>query len=352
MVLALFNSCQEEQGKSEDIAIPTFTKNTSELVSGEAAEWVDCIAYGNVVMGSAVGVVGEKPDEYKYYEQLVRSASQEDLLKLTEHENVAVRTYAFSGMVASSHPKTFSTFKKLWQDTTQVSNMFGCSFGFGPANHLVYDELQAGSTVKTGYQLLQAEQKTLDSLLLFSDWNHSSPSPGDLSNLHPFPEHYEKVKSIATEFKDERAIIALAGWQKKRDIPLIKEMLKGTGISTYYGRSLYAVCRFPDEAFLPDLIRIQNSFLENPGRDGLRELYLAIFHYSPKTIGEFIDRIHTKIPTEQEWKTTRHKSAIWLATQLNKNPQKKVFAPQYELDEWDEYILDYYKNLRILEDFN
>ena len=60
---------------------------------------VKAIETRNMLMNDAVGFSGEKPEQYRNFEKLLKAASKNDLLRLTRHRHGVVRCYAVWGLI-------------------------------------------------------------------------------------------------------------------------------------------------------------------------------------------------------------------------------------------------------------
>jgi len=95
-------------------------------VSDETNLIVQKIEKINVVMGSAVGYAGIKPEQYENFEELKKIASKEELLLLTDHSNAVVRCYSFWALGNYKNFDLFSLVKNHINDTAFVKTEFGC----------------------------------------------------------------------------------------------------------------------------------------------------------------------------------------------------------------------------------
>src|SRR5687768_2903466 len=76
-------ACKEHENRSSSKSISQLTNE---------------IAKDNVLKGSAVGIAGEKPEQWKRYEELKSWTTEADLIALTNDTNAVLRCYAFQAL--------------------------------------------------------------------------------------------------------------------------------------------------------------------------------------------------------------------------------------------------------------
>ncbi len=77
-------------------------------------------------MGSAVYYAGIRPPQFDNFAQLEKTASQQELLTLTEHPNGVVRCYAAWALSHDSTVDLVPIVIRHIQDTATVFTQFGC----------------------------------------------------------------------------------------------------------------------------------------------------------------------------------------------------------------------------------
>ena len=76
-----------------------------------------------------VGFAGSYSEQYKNYDNLLASATDQDLLLLVKDESPAVRIYAFKALLAKNLELAASIFKDLKSDKTDIFTLEGCIGG-------------------------------------------------------------------------------------------------------------------------------------------------------------------------------------------------------------------------------
>jgi len=282
---------------------------------------VGAIAEGNMFMSSAVGYGGQKPQQWDNYLQLKRKASEVELIALTDHENPAVRCYAFLALTENNSAKVFDILIKHLKDSDYISTMIGCIMSQEYVGDFFLDLVINGFTEKTVI-LDEAQAAQIDSILLFDPAVKLAARTTLLENLEPKERYYQRIKEIYTEDGEGPALVCLAKYQRATDKNLIsKQLLKADRDEQFFG--LKAVRYFPHSAFFPLLQKIhQAEIAKTTGFNyyQLRMLYSAVVQYQTQESKNLLEQTlkNTTAATKQY-----HSEFIWLA--LTKYP-----APVFE----------------------
>lgn len=84
------------------------------------------IANCNELDASGVGFDGRKTEQYARYENLLKYASDSDLISFTRYNNAVVRVYAFYALIEKNSPLVISIFKDHVNDAEEIETFSGC----------------------------------------------------------------------------------------------------------------------------------------------------------------------------------------------------------------------------------
>lgn len=131
LTLLLFTSCNDVKDTPDPPETKTKSKITqtySEIqVSDSLRPIVDTLVAYNSIDDEGVGYSGSKPITYKTFEKLNQIASDDELIRLTNHFSPAVRGYSFWGLVERNHPAIKEIALNHTQDAAVVDRMSGCT---------------------------------------------------------------------------------------------------------------------------------------------------------------------------------------------------------------------------------
>ncbi|MEI1277329.1 hypothetical protein V6Z05_03305 [Leptospira venezuelensis] len=182
------------------------------LSSKKVEQYVQKIAANNVYMSSSVGVGGEKPDQYIYYEKMMDKSTRDDLINLLEHENTVVRAYALEGIIDRGIAMDyFSLAKRYLYEYQSVSILFGCIGGNRYIGDLFLEILIP--------KLNKNELNDLESIVLQNPGKTVFAST-IIEKIQPDPKNYDLIRNLAKS-KNRNALIKLAEFGKEQDFPLI-----------------------------------------------------------------------------------------------------------------------------------
>ncbi|PHN07763.1 hypothetical protein [Flavilitoribacter nigricans] len=239
------------------------------------AKLVTAIAAENTLMGEGVGIGGIRPEQYDRFERLKTIASENDLRRLTRHDNAVVRCYAFWALADQQSPGLFPILRDHLQDTARVEQIFGCVISQISVAGFYIELLMPPFLVTEDYyrenqsQLSASEKSQLDSIVLYQEI--ALPYRNDVLRDHtPKAADYNRIRELVVD-RMHVALSALARYRKKDDRELIlsfRENMEGNGVFTDQDESLFsAIAAFPDDYFLP--------FLEDHGRQILEKDYFS-----------------------------------------------------------------------------
>ncbi|MDF1694803.1 MAG: hypothetical protein P1U56_03190 [Saprospiraceae bacterium] len=97
------------------------------LVSCENREnLIQFIAEKNVYECQHIGLAGGESQVFKAFEKVKAKATDEDLIRLTEHDSLAVAMYASLAVIEGELLEPVDLFKKYVQDSRVISGFCGC----------------------------------------------------------------------------------------------------------------------------------------------------------------------------------------------------------------------------------
>lgn len=90
------------------------------------------IAEGDELHSEFIGYSGKTTRQYKHFERLIKKASLEEMVELTEHPQPVVRGYAFWGLAKKHYEDLEKIFIAHANDEELVFQMDGCTGGDMP----------------------------------------------------------------------------------------------------------------------------------------------------------------------------------------------------------------------------
>jgi hypothetical protein len=142
-------------------------EKNSATIAPETNQIVEKIEKINVVMGSAVGFAGIKPEQYENFEALQEIASKRELILLTNHSNAVVRCYSFWALAHYKNVDLFSVVKEHLTDTTIVETQFGCIISSEKTVDFFINLVTPKYESSEIRKLTQEEFDKLDSILVY-----------------------------------------------------------------------------------------------------------------------------------------------------------------------------------------
>lgn len=234
------------------------------------------IAKTNVLMGSAVGIAGTRPEQWDRYEALRSKATDTELLALSSDTNAVVRCYAFQALAEKKYFDVYPVVVRHLSDTVTVHTLYGCLGGSEKVGDFMLGKVYSKYSSDMSFHLSPAQRATVDSLLLYGVDNRLDTRDLVISRIDPLERYYIRIRQLATVEKNDTAITALSKYRKQQDIPVIKELLKDPGRQEL---GFAAAKNFPDRFFYPYLEKALKNKIVSGKTDGLQELYYAIVQY-------------------------------------------------------------------------
>ena len=271
----------------------------SKLSSTPINEIVKEIATTNVLMGSAVGVSAQRPEQWDRYSLLRSKATDKELLDLTNNENSVVRCYAFQALVERNTTDLFPIVLRHLSDTATFHTMYGCIGDYQKAGDFFLETVIEDIGDAKSYRLNHKQKMTIDSLLLFQDGNELEARNKLLSKIEPLTKYYLRIRDIAFRENNKTAIVALAKFKKQQDKVLIESLLIDANSQSY---GFAAVVNFPDPSFFPTLQQtLKDEATKNNGNSNqrLQLLYHAIVQYKDQPSRQLLESILLKVKVMQ-----------------------------------------------------
>lgn len=243
------------------------------------------IGLGDSVMGEAVSYAGIKPLQYRRFEMLKSVSSTNTLKRLyNSHPSATVKCYSFWALAERNEDTNhFELLKSGLTDDRKVNTFFGC---------FVSRTTVADFLISKSYNVIsESDSLILDSLVLYSDKDLESKE-ALLMTLGPKEKYYNKILELAKNNSLPIAIVALAKYEKKKDVEFIIEELTDSANDPYY--SLLAVKNFPHQAFIPYIIEYQQRMIlkiNEINHTAVRVLYKALVRYDQDIIGNKLEAL-------------------------------------------------------------
>ena len=184
----------------------------------------------------------------------IKSITDDELIRLGKSENPILRATAFREMLDRSSFNPFDIVMKHLSDTAIVATDNG---EFGIKFETVSDCLIG----RTSWETAQARDKTIEAVLM--KHNYLSSAYNILTNIEAQEKYYPYIKDMATRprrldryegyelafYEIEYALYGLAKFQKKEDVPIIKDKLM-KHVWELSDVSFRLMKEFPDTAYL------------------------------------------------------------------------------------------------------
>jgi hypothetical protein len=184
-------------------------------------------------------------------EKLQEVATDSELAELTDHENTAVKNYAFLALTSRKSMDPFPILMKHFNDTDRV-NTRSVDVGISwPTNEYLLLNVYPTGRHSDKYKLNETQQATVDSIMLFDSTNKIGVRDLMLRYMKPEQRFYDRVREIALSGKQPIAVLILAKYKNKQDVDLVKR--------SFEKDEFYAVCaarEFPHPAFYPLLTKM------------------------------------------------------------------------------------------------
>lgn len=277
------------------------------------------IAMDNMLNDEGIGIGWRENDQWKRYLRLSEVATEDELVKLTNHENAVVRGYSFQALAKNKSSHVFPILINHLTDTATATSFSGCFQTDQMLGDYLIDIVAINKNDTTIYKLNNGEQAIVDSILLFDKSIRLYARTSLLLKLQPKEGYYNRIKDIFLEGDEHFALPLLAKYRKKADKKFIIEKLISTDREDwYYG--LMAVRNYPDPDFFPYLIKLYNYEMTNKVGltiPAIRILYQAMVQYKNR---QSYDLIKQTLSKKERTDLSYHYEYIYLA--LAKYPNK------------------------------
>ena len=256
------------------------------IISEPTNEIVKEIERINELMGSAVYLQGMRPKQYDNFEKLKKTASQEELIALTNHPNGVVRCYAFWALSHNISVDLLPIVLNHINDDELIKTQFGCIGSQEMVGDFFIDIATPQHVDLESTKLDSAQRAKLDSILIYSDSKLNAKS-GAICNAKPIESFYLRIKELYTVYNNPCALVAIAKFRKQEDIPLVLN-----NAELFY--TYQAIQKFPHSDFFP-LLKKQIGNLDKAKyiHYEWKALYEAIAAYKNK---EAIDLLNIPFP--------------------------------------------------------
>lgn len=294
-------------------------------VSNRTREIVYKIEKINMVQGIAVGIAGTKPKQYENYEDLEKTANIDELIELSRHPNASVRSYAFSALAKHNNVDLYPIVLEHLQDFELVNTQFGCvgsretvgDYFLKQIIYFDYPDFEDDSIDWANYEfeekpvskLNEEELSKINQMILQDEASQLKYRNLIIENLEASEENYHLIRDIYLKENNQDALLKLAEFHKRQDIPLI---IANKDLGSNDGKKVInfkAVSIFPDESFLPFLENeLSLSFTELLFDDYQSVLlYYAIAQYKNEKSFELMNSIYRKVTDELSKTASSHK---------------------------------------------
>jgi len=205
-------------------------------------EIVKNIADNNYVSYAPDGFFAvDSSKQFILYTDLLKTATSEELIKLTKHKKPAVRVYAIWCLNEKKDTNLYSVIVNHIHDNQTVKTYFAD----------MTRERMVGDFFVSVNNITKSERESLDSILLNND-NKLWYTNSILKEIDPIDKNYERIRTLAK--KREFAVIALAKYQKEEDIQFIKKQL----LKEHYF-SIKSIELFPSNEFKSTLTELRKQ---------------------------------------------------------------------------------------------
>lgn len=224
------------------------------LISIATEKIVTAIAKENRLVDGAIGLGGERTEQFDRFEKLKNTASYDELILLTNHPNGVVRAYALWAISYKKDADIFSIVKKHLTDDEVIESQFGCVHSREVVGDLMLELATQEYPDPLTKKLTPAENKLLDSLLIYSP-NRLRARNRAIANAKPTPKFYLRARSLYVTEHNQQALVAMSKFKRESDVKFILDN-EDTAASSSNERYFYtyqAMANFPRPEFLPFL---------------------------------------------------------------------------------------------------
>ena len=164
---------------------------------------VDEIVNRNMMESEYVGFGGTKSDEYKRFLKIKSIATDEELIKLIDHNNPIVRTYGFLGLIERGKLKPSVAFEKALENNESFSKMSADQILPSDTCTEIYFDI-LNRTSKANQQI-----KEIDSIIIYQiDSTHFLHHMA-LNDKKYQSKFDNRIRYLAEKYQNEAAIFYL-----------------------------------------------------------------------------------------------------------------------------------------------
>jgi hypothetical protein len=274
------------------------------------------------------GLMADTSEQWRRYDSLLAGSTAEYLIKLCDHESPVIRSYAFLGLIDKKSTAIFTVLKRRINDAALFTRDIGCfSDPCSVSDFYLSNVGYYHNDSSSSYRINAQQRVLLDSLMLFGNelvlrrenYNASLlySRAYMLEHIPSNPSYYKRLKEIAAAGVIE-ALPALAKFQNKDDIPLIKKVYETEG-SIGNGFVFKAITNFPHPDLFPIVEQeIGNSLMHDDYSGTSPYLYYqALVQYKTQRTRALLMRAMSKTEREDQQRLVRNIRYL-----LSKNPDK------------------------------
>lgn len=313
-------SCR--QGNSEKKAISEQTKKIVNQL--EKLDRVDC---------ESIGYAGSPSGQFETYKNLCDTATDAELVQLTDYSSNAVKCYAFQALGYKNNIDLFPILLKHLKDTTTIQTFCGCIISTHLTGDYFIDVVTPDRIGNEKYHISEKQKQLLDSILIFQDGIILSAKADLLRELKPEQKYYKRIRQIVISEKNPVAVLTLAKYKNQNDIEIIRR-LYGSENTEYY--AAYATREFPHDEFYPLLVKLFEKEWAKELYDYplWRIIYQALAKYPSAKTYELFERT---IKTKDDFRYQTLGTDLMMA--ITKYPNK-MFEPLKEKIQLDGFNKD------------
>jgi hypothetical protein len=312
-------------------------------ITRRTAQIVSKIEKVNEIMGSAVYYAGIRPAQYDNFTELQNSATEDELVELTNYPNGVVRCYAFWALTYKPNAYLLPIVIAHIVDTSSVNTQFGCIGSREKVGDFFINLVTPQYVDLNSKKLTPPEYDYLDSILVYTP-NKLYAKENAISRTKLNETFYERVRELVLKENNQSALVILAKFKREQDIRLIlNNKLKGELYDQLFF-TYKAISEFPDNSFLPLLKKPLYEAIDNGAwSTEWRELYRAIASYKNDTALQLLKVPFTQTKHEnirqyhmdfifgavQDFYTPIYDELLWTMWENEKKINRKVFNLLY-----------------------
>ncbi len=290
---------------------------------------VDGMVDDNIIRTSSVG----------WLEKLQETATNSELIQLTNYENAVVRNYAFTALTTRKNVDLFPILLQYLKDTGWVSTSTGCVGGRTTINERFILEVHPTSSKAHKYKLTPEQQITLDSILLFDSTVKFALKDILLADIRPHLQYYTRIREMAVLGKPFAAVLILAKFKNKNDVAIIKKRFESRETEE---EGVNCAREYPHPSFYPFLKKMfEREWLELDELkyfDPMDKLCDAMARYPSKETYRLFEKI---ITLKDEVKYQQIGQDILIAIFRHPNPVFEPLKHKINLDQSHRMDMEY-----------